>query len=441
MDLVISLLAFVVLVLAILALERKASTEMVSLKAITEVKDPIQEPAATKETSIPGLKAEIAALLARQEALETQIAQDATDAQSKEATIHASRLLRYVAERDLLELRASQEEEIQAAVLSFSKANEEQSESYAALQENNKTLKTDQETLEAQHEATLSRLAISESRAGQLQDQIATLSGTIASLRAQNASLSGEVVALADETDKPRKEIDRLQQQLDATNREHEDILAAKNQELSDMATQIAALQQQIEGPEGQAQLQENRVPIKLNDSGDLKIFEPGKAVLTAAGRQKLYSLIPSMLTTINRSPTNVVRIAGHASPEPMEIVEGSRLDRNLLLSAERALVIAYELAALGVPIRCIAIESYGRGRSPTLSNFPGDMALSVYDAQVYSGIPKAQRTEIISLWAKERRVEIMATLEENGQCSPAFLQRGMERAFVEANKALGRRR
>jgi outer membrane protein OmpA-like peptidoglycan-associated protein len=203
------------------------------------------------------------------------------------------------------------------------------------------------------------------------------------------------------------------------------------NKEISDNEAEIAAAENLLN-------VQKNRIAITLNDEQELKIFEVGKSELTTLGRRKLYSLLPHLKHEVITKRSNVLRIAGYASPEYSS--GGSDLgdlDRNLALSSERALTIAHELARLGISLRCIAIEAYGRSRSEIAkAMLRPNQDLEAFDEH-YRPLSNAEKQRLEASFDKERRVEILTTYEEGGQCAPNWLALQVGRASAVAESQL----
>lgn len=379
MDLVISILAFVMLVLAVLALERKISN------ANSEAK-PQSSEVTEKTDSQAANKREIERLNFLVKAQNEEIKNANEEKIQAEEKLKNANTLLDINDRDLK---------------FYSKKISEKDGKNAVLTEN---------------------LAISRRRAEILEKKVKAVALTLSILRKEKA----EAISL-------------LAYQLRQANDKNKKITDDTDEKVESLNQKIQSLQNLLN--ETNAQLQENsrRIPVELSDSGDLRIFESGKASLTAEGRSRFYRLIPELKRAIDSNQPNVLRVAGHASPE--RAVKRGRLnfDNNLQLSAERSLTIAYELASLGVSLRCISIEGHGRSRSPTLKDIHADFGLKGFDIAFAKQNDQLKQRFLRNV-AGERRVEVLVTREKEGQCSHKLLTSGVNRADLEARNRLNSR-
>ncbi len=268
------------------------------------------------------------------------------------------------------------------------------------------------------------------------------LDQTLAKIAQTNTELeriSKEMDEISSKKIEFEEENEILKGQVKRLYEENEWVSETANAKLESLSQKNQSLQSLLE--EARAQLAENnrRMSVELSDRGDVSIFEQGKATLTAEGRSRLYRLLPDLSRAVTVGRPNVLRVAGHASPERM--VQGIRrgFDNNLQLSAERSLTIAYEFASLGVSLRCISIEGHGRSRSPTLKAIDEDQRLEGFDSQ-YRSLNAFNKRRFLRQVAVERRVEVLVTREADGQCSHHLLRSGVQAANQEASRRLNNR-
>lgn len=425
MDLVVSILAFVILVLAILALERKASNA--SFAAETP------SPTAVEETDSKGEK------LREIERLTSLLST------TNEELKHAREGLISVEEELKLAKAALREKEKELVTFSGEfvekdKANSLLTDDLAQAQKRTNTLEG---KLAQQSEAAAASIAILEKEKA---DEVARLgrelSKALALLAETNKKSEGQFLELEDLVSKIAAAEDKqatIANQLQKAREENQKLSEATGAKVNSLSQQIQALQRLLD--EARSQLLENRrrIPVELSDSGDLRIFEAGKASLTTEGRIRLYQLIPELTRAIALGQPNVLRVAGHASPERMAKGIRQGFDNNLQLSAERSLTIAYELTSLGFSLRCISIEGHGRSRSPTLKGVHADFGFENFDIE-FEKQRKSTKQQFLQRVARERRVEVLVTRESEGQCSHALLVSGAQRASTEARNKLSNR-
>lgn len=401
MDLVVSILAFVILVLAILALERKVSNASTAAEAPS---------AAAIEAPDP------------QEENLREIGQLTLLLSSTNEELKYAREGLVGVEEELVEK---------------DKANALLTDNLAEAQQRTSAL---ERKLAQQSEiAAKSLMALEKEKADEiaqlgreLNKALELLTETNKKAEGQSLQLEDFVSRIASAEDKQAKLADQLQQARE----KNQKLSETTGAEVSSLNQQVQALQSLLD--EARSQLLENRrrIPVELSDSGDLRIFEAGKASLTTEGRRRLYQLMPELTRAIALGQPNVLRVAGHASPERMAKGIRQGFDNNLQLSAERSLTIAYELASLGFSLRCISMEGHGRARSPTLKGVHADLGFENFDIE-YEKQSRRTKQQFLQRVAPERRVEVLVTREREGQCSHALLVSGAQRASAEARSFL----
>ena len=401
MDLVVSILAFVILVLAILALERKVSNASTAAEAPS---------AAAIEAPDP------------QEENLREIGQLTLLLSSTNEELKYAREGLVGVEEELVEK---------------DKANALLTDNLAEAQQRTSAL---ERKLAQQSEiAAKSLMALEKEKADEiaqlgreLNKALELLTETNKKAEGQSLQLEDFVSRIASAEDKQAKLADQLQQARE----KNQKLSETTGAEVSSLNQQVQALQSLLD--EARSQLLENRrrIPVELSDSGDLRIFEAGKASLTTEGRRRLYQLMPELTRAIALGQPNVLRVAGHASPERMAKGIRQGFDNNLQLSAERSLTIAYELASLGFSLRCISMEGHGRSRSPTLKGVHADLGFENFDIE-YEKQSRRTKQQFLQRVAPERRVEVLVTREREGQCSHALLVSGAQRASAEARSFL----
>lgn len=430
MDLVISLLAFVVLILAILALERKVSAATVPPEVPPlELVDPIDPEALRGEISdlngeLARVRGEMSALHAEQEGTQNAL-NDArgalADAQGELAEARG-RLAEQSATNGALETEIGQ-------------AREEIDDLKGQIAAGTEGARERQAQIEAETAAEIERLG------AQLNEALELLAAANLESEGVEARLAGENEELLGKLfeERARAEIAEEQAGAAAINEEKlKDQLGLVEDEKKELLAVAGQLQKLLDAANEALREKERRIEVELSDSSDLRIFEQGKATLTPAGREALYGrLVPSLFLAVTNGKPNVLRVAGHASPERMGRGLRAGVDNNLQLSAERSLTIAYELASLGVPMRCIAVEGHGRARSPTLGKYlRSDVDLDRFD-EAFARFTTEQKSDLAQQFPAERRVEVLVTTEKEGQCSSRLLSEGLLGANTEARRRL----
>lgn len=425
MDLVVSLLAFVILVLAILALEQKVgnANSEANARLPTAIEKPDPEGANLQE-----IERLTRILATTNRELE----------QARNKFIGAGNELKRV--EILLGEKDKQLIEALDELVEKDKANAFLAENLTHSQGSVEAL---EEKLGTQSEAAATTVAkLDKEKTDELTRLGSELNKALALLAETNRKSDGQTSQLDEFISQLTEVEDEKAQLVGQLTKEREE-----NEQLSETAgAKVDSLNQQVQTLQGlldeaRAQLIENRrrIPVELSDKGDLEIFEQGKATLTAAGRARLYQLLPKISLALTQGEPNVIRVAGHASPERMARGVRQGFDNNLQLSAERSLTIAYELASLGVPLRCITTEGHGRSRSPTLGRINGNLSLEGFDVEFEKQTEDFRRQFLQSV-AGERRVEVLVTRESEGQCWHSLLKAGVLQAGTEARSRLSNR-
>lgn len=401
MDLVVSILAFVILVLAILALERKVSNASTAAEAPS---------AAAIEA--PDSQEENLREIGRLTLLLSSTHEELKYAREGLVGVEEELVEKDKANALLTDNLAEAQQRTSALERKLAQQSEIAAESLMALEKE-----------KADEIAQLGR---------ELNKALELLTETNKKAEGQSLQLEDFVSRIASAEDKQAKLADQLQQARE----KNQKLSETTGAEVSSLNQQVQALQSLLD--EARSQLLENRrrIPVELSDSGDLRIFEAGKASLTTEGRRRLYQLMPELTRAIALGQPNVLRVAGHASPERMAKGIRQGFDNNLQLSAERSLTIAYELASLGFSLRCISIEGHGRSRSPTLKGVHADLGFENFDIE-YEKQSRRTKQQFLQRVAPERRVEVLVTREREGQCSHALLVSGAQRASAEARSFL----
>lgn len=387
MDLVISLLAFVVLVLAVLAVDYRteldpetisqtAQSEAALNASITSLQSKLDSVTAARNAEVTKLKAIIASL-------------------NEESTSASS-----AAEAQRAELAAKIEElkgQLNSAARSaswFRRQNSDLNEKIEYLTLRIQTLEISEVELE-ETKALLNTADTSLNTVSQERDQIAALLKLIKSEAFEFRGI------------------------------------------IRDLSAEVEDLKQKLALALFELNTQRNRISVTLNDERNLSIFKSNSDKLSGPGRIEFYKLVVNLARKSRQQKTNVIRVAGHASPESRAGPASYRnLDGNLELSSDRALTIAHELANLGIPMRCIVIEGYGRGRSKVASQrVPPSALLSDYNAE-FKRLSRTDRYRD-DIFPRERKVDILATSEDQGQCDYVKLRDAIDSAAAEALRAL----
>jgi outer membrane protein OmpA-like peptidoglycan-associated protein len=172
---------------------------------------------------------------------------------------------------------------------------------------------------------------------------------------------------------------------------------------------------------------------VELRDE-ELAFFEHNSARLTPDGERMLRQKLAVLADAAVALDANMLRIKGYASPLPKPLrLAGGTLDGNVNLSAERAIEAAHALHLLGVPYDCLAIESYGRNRSPLLQSYlsRNQITIAQWDQKLSQGCNSSLSAqecahlsaEIEKLYRQDRRVDLVVVQEVGAPCSAEQLR------------------
>ena len=228
---------------------------------------------------------------------------------------------------------------------------------------------------------------------------------------------------------------EKLELQADNGKLNQQNIKLTKNYD--DLQTEFIEILEKMNGLQARLKNEMKRIAISLTDSRDLSFFQTGSSELTIQGRRQLYQLMPKLAEAIYQNDTNTIRIAGHASPEIfLRNRERDKQDLNLELSSQRALTVGYELSKLGIPQRCIAIEGFGRGRSESTKELSPTQTLEKFD-EFLSILSGQQLERMKASFPRQRKVQIKVLSEGESQCGSELLSNSVQKAVLNANRAL----
>lgn len=181
----------------------------------------------------------------------------------------------------------------------------------------------------------------------------------------------------------------------------------------------------------------ENRLDAdKIVQAGDvlelhdeiLAVFDRNKSELSPEDLPILKRELYPLYETVSDKGANIIRIHGHASPEPRGIGDGKHLDRNMDLSVERSLTILHALHQLGVPYHCMVVEGYGRNQSAFLNSYlnKNNITVDEWDRMYLQGFNpelsvaerEAALAQLEKLYQRDRRVTLVAAFEPDSPCS-----------------------
>lgn len=175
---------------------------------------------------------------------------------------------------------------------------------------------------------------------------------------------------------------------------------------------------------------------VELRDE-ELAVFEHNSARLTPAGEQMLRQKLAVLAHAAGELDANMLRVKGYASPLPKPLrLSGGTLDGNLDLAADRAVEAAHALYMLGLPYTCLAVESYGRSRSPLLQSYLSKHRLTIdeWDQKLSQGCNSSLSAqecahlqgEIEKLYQRDRRVDLVVVRETDAPCTTEQLRAGL---------------
>lgn len=406
MDLVISMLAFVVMLLAILAIERNLRSKA------DPVPDPadIAEPSGQIGTELSDMTARLGAALSALDDATVERDEAQADAANLQATVEQR-------DQDVARLQAIIDATQTGNDTTIGKLAGDLATTQEELQE--KTAQAQALTQEgiALQEALVGSRAQTRSAQVDLRDAEAAL----VAAKEEGGLLGSQLVTATARIAQLVTEVDGLNGTIAQLTTDH--ALAMETQIAANLVLQEENERLQAALPDPDTPDVQNNVPIVLSDTANLRIFEAGSAKLTAQGEDRLERIVQRILRAVRRdADVNTLRIAGYASPESYggQAPYGN-LDGNLRLSTDRALTIAHELGVLGVPLHCIVIEGLGRGRSVVGQQVTDN--LNQFDRRL-SALPQSQQDALVQQFPGERRVEVLTTVEPDSQCSNRTLRR-----------------
>jgi outer membrane protein OmpA-like peptidoglycan-associated protein len=250
-----------------------------------------------------------------------------------------------------------------------------------------------------------SQLDAARMAAGEYQRQLAT-----ASAQPNRAALEQQLADLKDQLTHARDEVAVLEQK--GSVREHE--IAGLGQELDSARDAAERYRQQLAVPQPR-QMAPHGVLAFVLKGQDASFFLKDSAELRPPAQMQIEAGRVSIARVVLESGANFLEIRGYASPEPPA-------DRDLSLSAERAIAVLRYLRRLGVPDNCMSVSGMGRGRSSLLYDLylKRDQANTVqsWDGMFGSAQGDKLRGRLEDALADERRVEIVAVADPAAKCT-----------------------
>lgn len=201
-------------------------------------------------------------------------------------------------------------------------------------------------------------------------------------------------------------------------------VLEKAEQAYADLVLEVRELERRMSA----MQAVPDRVVAFSFDSTNAAFFLEGSAELRPPARQFLEGQVPTLVRLAVQNNANHLEVVGFASAEPDGDVGR---DRNMELSARRALAVADALAAKGLPTHCISVAGMGRGRSQLLQMYLARRAgnsVEAWDRLMRTGQGAEIRRQLEDELAKERRVEIALTRDSGSPCKQDELVRALAR-------------
>ena len=213
--------------------------------------------------------------------------------------------------------------------------------------------------------------------------------------------------------------------ELERLYRENEDYkIALKNvvdwdkyelakRELEELEALVALLKARV------AELEKSmdREPRGLWSLDEASYFNQGDAQLLPEGKRLLSLHIHDIKDKLKLGQANQIKIVGYASPEPRSFSVGE--DRNLNLSADRAVAVAHHLNDLGISYDCMYIVGFGRGRSRILHDWlKKDDGRSI---RSWDRLKPYNKALIANRLKTERKVLIYAVFDKESECKCNF--------------------
>lgn len=207
----------------------------------------------------------------------------------------------------------------------------------------------------------------------------------------------------------------------------------------------IVELRQELEElRNAKAQTQESGIIygniVELHE-GEFAVFERNTAKLHEQDLPLLKRQLEPLYENVLENQANVIRIHGYASPEPRQKGQDKKLDSNMDLSVERSLAIMHALHRLGVEYTCMVVEGYGRSRSIFLLNFLKQRNMTVqewdymylegFDQNIIPSEIERLRAELEQLYAQDRRVDLIAAIDQKSPCNSSDLANMLRKAIL----------
>ena len=159
-----------------------------------------------------------------------------------------------------------------------------------------------------------------------------------------------------------------------------------------------------------------SKILFTIQEGRGYENFDPNKSVLKMSAKVEIRGSIRKILSSFGQA--NQIEVIGYASAEPY--LEKISIDKNLDLSAARAVSVAHYLTSLGVPYQCISARGVGRSRSQHLSSWllANNRSLKDWDDLWRDdGIRPIMKSKHENKLSKERRIEIRAVYDEESKC------------------------
>lgn len=216
-------------------------------------------------------------------------------------------------------------------------------------------------------------------------------------------------------------------------------------QELNAAKDTIVELQYELENlHNAQAETQESGIVygniVELHE-GEFAAFERNAAQLQEQDLPLLKRQLRLLYDNILENNANVIRIHGYASPEPRHKGRDKMLDSNMDLSVQRSLAIMHALHRLGVEYNCMVVEGYGRSRSRFLMTFLNQRNMTVqewdemyqegFDQDIAPSEAERLRAELEQMYSQDRRVDLIAAIDQKSPCKPPDLAKMLEKAIL----------
>lgn len=287
-------------------------------------------------------------------------------------------------------------------------------------------------TMQTEKSEIKEELSESENEIAYLKKLVEVIRETLKEKEEEKNSLESIIVSLESEIKDLINALEESNKKIDS-NEMLEEVINKLNQRLSRLEDKLVDRERENENLRKKVVLlteeqmilkKRNKILYTIQESDSYRKFEKGKAELTTMAKKEIKNNLKVINQAFgkNNKEANQIDVVGYASAEPFLRVGGGYVkDKNLNLSADRAISVAHYLASLGIPYECISTRGVGRSRSSVLQKWLRQdkrRTLQQWDSRWFGGNKELMKKKYESKLNKERRIEIRAVYDKESSCN-----------------------